>query len=622
LKICKKRLYERFKNNRVWFHLLGIACTIWFLLRSGTAPHRTRYPCQQFSLAVATAYIGFWVLIFQGFFILMRKAKRKTMRVIPAFLVVLLLLYSFGGGVLSYKLLSVRQTSKNWKPICKDPIGVPKGINPGRVVWVWNPDATRSELKGFWWLEENNNQSILDKMFSQGLKNLTGKHTDFEAWDTLFRFFNKEHDYGDMGYQLGEKIAIKINLNNCFGYPKGWYEYVKEDNERDANPFVVKSLLRQLVYVVGVPQEDIIVFDASRPIPNWFYDRVADEFPNVHYVDYRGGAPGREKVQPSSEKIYFTDGTIRTLPTCVVEAKYFINMPLLKKHPINNGVTLSGKNLFGTFIEPVVDLHPYHISGQTMGNPAPQVDLLAHKHLGGKTLLYIGDGTYGTLFDHRTIVKFHMYPFNDDWTNSLFFSQDPVAIDSVMYDFLYAEAPPPTEGSQNYLHQAAEPPKNIYDPERDGVFLSESLGVHEHWDTSVDIFSPNRYSGASNNGIDFVAIGKKYAKPSIVITKPREHMCYVNGKEKSFKITWKYIYTIPITLIVGNITVEAQVNDAEDNIDYVEFYLDGKLQYVDEKPPYKWEWNKPSFSRHMLKVVASINNKYFLEAKRIVWKIF
>jgi hypothetical protein len=107
-----------------------------------------------------------------------------------------------------------------------------------------------------------------------------------------------------------------------------------------------------------------------------------------------------------------------------------------------------------------------------MGNAAPQVDLFTYEHLGGKTLLYLGDGIFGTKVDHKTIAKFLMYPFNDDWTNSLFFSQDPVALDSVMYDFLLTEGTNPIEGSQNYLHQAAVPPPDLYDPENDGIYLS------------------------------------------------------------------------------------------------------------------------------------------------------
>jgi hypothetical protein len=111
---------------------------------------------------------------------------------------------------------------------------------------------------------------------------------------------------------------------------------------------------------------------------------LIEEFSQIHYIDSIGGAPGREQVIPNSTSMYFSNGLVRTLPTCVVEAKYLINIPILKRHPINTGVTLSGKNFFGSFIEPVSDIHPYHISGLTMGNAAPQVDLFAYEHLGKK----------------------------------------------------------------------------------------------------------------------------------------------------------------------------------------------------------------------------------------------
>jgi hypothetical protein len=378
--------------------------------------------------------------------------------------------------------------------------------------------------------------------------------------------------------------------------------------------------LNQLVNIVGVNQEDIAIYDTSRRIQNWFYDRVSIHFPNIHFIDCTGGAIGREKYKISTEKIYFSDGLVRTLPKCVIDAKYIINMPLLKKHPINNGVTLSAKNMFGTFIEPVVDIHPYHESGQIMGNPTPQTDLIGHKNIGKKTLLYIGDGTYGTLQDHRTISKFDMYPFNDDWTNSLFFSQDPVAVDSVMYDFLHFEGPSPIEGSQNYLHQSAEPIQETYDPENDGEFLSESLGVHEHWDTNESIFSSNRYIGYENLGIDYIAIGSEKAKSSVIITQPKENKFYLDGIEKSFKILWKDIYKFPITLIIGNITVKTQLNNVTFDIEKINFYVNDKLQYSDYEFPYEWEWDKPSFSKKTLKITATANDEEILHSYRILWK--
>lgn len=500
--------------NNILFHIIGLICIIWFLTRVIPKPDRIRYPCQQISITIAIGYITFWIILwtalYHGLKLWIKKAKYNITKSAPVILVSFLLIFSISSNVFAnINNYDEKEKQPLWNPIPKQPIGTPKGVNPGRVVWVWNPNATEKEPIGYWWEKQNNDQKVIDNMFSYGLQKLANTNDDYLAWDHLFKYFNQIHNYGNNGYQTGEKIAIKINLNNR-------QDYTSEDNYRDASPYVVKSLLRQLVNIVGVNQEDITIYDATRPIANWFYNRVyykeypADppipEFPDVHYVDNAGGASGREKVIASSERVYFAAGSCeyRTLPTIVADADYLINMPILKRHPIENGVTLSGKNLFGTWIESVESIHPYLYSSFTMGNPAPQTDLLAHKDIGGKTIIYIGDGTYATKTTHRTIEKFQMYPFNNDWTNSLFFSQDPVAIDSVMYDFLQAEGTNPAEGSQNYLHQSAEPPANTYDPEKDGNYLTDSLGVHEHWDTTKDIFSPQRYTGPTNNGIDYI----------------------------------------------------------------------------------------------------------------------
>jgi hypothetical protein len=253
---------------------------------------------------------------------------------------------------------------------------------------------------------------------------------------------------------------------------------------------------------------------------DWFYNRVyyeeypADplipEFDGVNFVDSDGGAVGRQQVIPSSDRIYFAAGSCayRTFPTVVTEADYLINMPITKRH-VDDRVTLAGKNWFGAWVEDVYSIHNYHTIGYSaMGNPAPQTDLFAHEQLGGNTLLLVGDGTYACRYGNSDISYFLMYPFNEDWMSSLFFSQDSVALDSVMYDFLHYEGTGggPSEGAQNYLHQAAEPPLGVYDPEGDGTYLSESLGVHEHWNTTVNISSFERYSGLSNNGIDYIPI--------------------------------------------------------------------------------------------------------------------
>jgi hypothetical protein len=594
----------------IWFHVAGVIAILWFLIRVVPKPQRAQYPCQQVALSISLGYIAFWGVLFTGLVIWMRHAKTRFTKTVPTLLAGFVVVFTITGAVFATNYFQAPQPAATaWDPIPKQPMGNGTGYNPGRVVWMWNPNATEKNLTGYWWEEQNNNQAVIDQMISQGIQHLAGVGNDTLAWNALFTYFNQVHGNGDVGYQPGEKITIKLNFNNVYGTNP----YTKEDNDRDASPYVVKSLLRQLVDVIGVAQDDITLFDASRPIPDWFYDRVVDEFAGVHYADSTGGAAGREQVVPSSTKMYFGDGTIRTLPTCVVNAKYMMDMPLLKRHPIQNGVTLSGKNFFGSFIEQVSDIHPYHQSGLIMGNPAPQVDLFAYEHLGGKTLLYLGDGTYGTKVDHKTIAKFLMFPFNNDWTNSLFFSQDPVAIDSVMYDFLLTEGTNPIEGSQNYLHQAAVPTPNFYDPEHDGVYLSKSLGVHEHWDRTVYIFSADRYSGLAGKGIDFRAYGSEYARPGIVIATPQEKHLYVLGKD---------VGGFPFTLVIGKIDVEARVNGDAGAIQKVEFYKDTKLQFTDTEAPYVWSWKTLSVFRHTIQVIAYYDDVNSTSSQMTFWKLF
>mgnify|MGYP001078116443 CR=1 FL=1 len=614
---CKYHFFHQLKNAKgVWFHIAGVLAVIWFLIRVVPKPTRSQYPCQQVAIPIAMGYITFWSAMVYATFLLMKKAKRKTSALFPALLSLFILISSITGFGFA-NIITTGPTYEPWTAIPNQPIGEPQGLSPGRVVWTWNPNATVEQLNGYWWEPQNNNQAVIAEMMKEGIKNVANKDNLSEAWDGLFSYVNVKNDRGNFGYQPGEKIAIKVNLNNCWNTYDFINDYTWVDNQRDAHPIVVNILLSQLVDTVGIHQEDIIIYDASRPMPNWFYDPIVAEFPNVVFVDANGGAEGRNQVIASEKEFHFSDGTIRTLPQCVVDASYIINIPLLKQHPINNGVTLSGKNMFGTFIEPVVDIHPYHESGQFMGNAAPQTDLFAHEDLGQKTVLFLGDGLFATLRDHRTITRFQMYPFNDDWTNSLFFSQDPVAIDSVMYDFLHTEGPIPIEGSQNYLHQAADPPNNIYDPERDGVFLSESLGVHEHWNPNVSIFSTERYTG-----IDFLPIGQNHASPAIIVAKPSQGSLYVFDEYTPLHIMYKTFYKFPLTIAIGPLTVNATVTgEYENTVDTVTFQIDNQIVFSDDVQPFSWKWDSFSAGFHTLTLSAYDNNQLLSTTSQQVFKL-
>jgi hypothetical protein len=86
-----------------------------------------------------------------------------------------------------------------------------------------------------------------------------------------------------------------------------------------------------------------------------------------------------------------------------------------------------------------------------------------------------------------------------------------VAIDSVGFDFLYAEYEdyPRSKGVDDYLHEAAladNPPSGtFYDPDHQtGVKKLASLGAHEHWNNPQEKkYSRNLDTG---KGIELVAV--------------------------------------------------------------------------------------------------------------------
>jgi len=158
------------------------------------------------------------------------------------------------------------------------------------------------------------------------------------------------------------------------------------------------------------------------------------------------------------------------------------------------GVTLIGKNHFGSVHFPndggwtPSPLHSNVLRTLPMSSYNALVDLMGHRQLGGKTMLYMLDGLYTAEQNEGNVFKWAS--FNDHWASSLMASQDPVAIDSVGLDALRNE-PRATQvrgTADNYLHEAAQankpPSGTVYNPDKTGVLAS--LGVHEHWNNSTD----------------------------------------------------------------------------------------------------------------------------------------
>ena len=503
-----KRMFKRFL-----FPVLGISSLIWFLIRVIPKPSRAAYPCMRAAAPVATSFVLYFVGLFSS--VLFFKKARRYFYESRYVLFSLALFAGLISGVISF----VQNTQKAGAVVPSSPLEGPNqpmgkgvGIHPGQVVWIHNPDATdetcTNRTGDYWYQDDNTDQDTVNAMLSQSLRRLTGAETDAAAWDALFRYFNTQHGKGEVGYKAGEKFVIKINLNGNYNN--------RPDRNINTSPQISHSILNQLVNVAGVAQEDIFIGDPNVSLDDTQWNKSSPDFPNVQYW---GNDNGRTPVERSADQVLSASSGefMDWLPQPYLDASYMINIPVLKKHH-RAGISLCCKNHFGSigvFTGGAWHLHPSLPCPDATGEAVNGdygvyrcfVDIMGHKDLGGKTILYLVDGLWGSTNYGHPPVKWRMTPFNNDWPSSIFLSQDPVAIESVGFDFLYKEfdVDHPTEGgtatdskgpfphfagTDDFLHQAADsknwPAGLTYDPEGDGTPLPSSMGVHEHWNNAMD----------------------------------------------------------------------------------------------------------------------------------------
>ncbi len=401
------------------------------------------------------------------------------------------------------------------------PIGQPKGIHPGRVVWAHDPEVTdwKGPGDGHWWAGRRVKQDRVDAMLARSVCELTGEATVSGAWDRLIRHLNQSRGKGDVGYRAGERIMIKPNWVGLI-YLEGHvntdtYTFIRRHDYMNTAPQMILAVLHQLSEA-GVRPSDITVGDTLACMVHEYYDLLHGGFSAARYEDCAGKFD-RLKATPSSTPLYWScrpEGkTTDHVPTSFAEAEYLINFACLKAHTAG-GVTLCAKNHYGSLVRwPVqqgyYDIHPNCFATET-GVYRPLVDLLGHAHIGGKTVLHLIDGLFSGVHPRDAVPqRMEMAPFHGQWPCSLLASQDPVAIDSVGFDFLWSERTdfPRKGGVDDYLHEAAlagDPPSGtFYDPNHaTPTQRLGSLGVHEHWNNPIEKkYSRNLGSGA---GIELI----------------------------------------------------------------------------------------------------------------------
>jgi len=567
------------KRKAFWLWIaLGIASVIWVLIRVVPKPSRATYPCQKVAQPLAAGFIA-WLLALAGSTLILRRARHLFNR---RRYMIGTICFVAGAAICFFTLnnsrdvaASIIKSTTEFVPTepANSPMGTAKGINPGRVVWVYDSELCDEGITNWW---EDTDPQVARDMMTLGICQLTGITDAFAAWDSLFRYFNKVHyNQDDVGYQAGDKIAIKIN--NIFSRSYAWY-----GNQLRSNPQMIHALIWNLVYLAGVPEEDITFYDCIFYHGDPVYDYCHADFPGVRWAEgdatdrsgYETGPgddPGtREQVERDPDcVVYYSDPSMVNgsgevcFPTVVSEAKYIMSYSLPRPHSDLAGVTCCAKNFFGSVWHPTEYDYYHHWSPQSMhkavaahqmgdipmrpmGSYNALVDLMGHKDLGGKAILLIGQCIHQDYWSAP--------PFNGGYGSSIIMSQDFVAVESVLLDFLRSADWGLKDGTiDNYLHEASQaddpPSATVYDPENDGTPL-ESLGVHEHWNNFTDKqYSRNLGTG---EGIELVQlINYDYPPLPPVAVDP------VNGDVPGFTLNANYpnpfnssttiSYTMPVS---------------------------------------------------------------------------
>ena len=575
------------KKKAFWLWIiLGIAAVVWVVIRVVPKPSRATYPCQKVAQPIAAGFLT-WLIGLTASTMIVKRARqlvhnRRYMTGLAMFVVAILI----GSFSLMSDTRAEAKKAKTFTPTdaANTPVGTAKGINPGRVAWVYNNKlCDQQSTSGFWWDDKRTDPEVAQLMMAQAIVNLTGITNPDKAWDSLFRYFNKER-YGEenRGYQAGDKIAIKVN--NIFSRTYAWP--TSQDNR--PCPQTMYALVWQLVNMAGVPEEDITFYDCIFYHGDPVYDYVYKDFPGVRwaegdatdrsgYEDGPGDDPGtREKVVRDPEcVIHFGDPELIPgsgevcLPTVVSEAKYVMSIGLPRPHSELAGITCCAKNFFGSVWHPTVYDYYHHwqpmfmhesvsaVEGNSvapvraMGTYNALVDLMGHEDLGGKTIL--------CLVECIRYKYWSVEPFNGGCASSIFMSQDFVAIESVMLDFLRSEGAILAGTADNYLHEAAQadnPPSGIvYDPENDGSPL-KSLGVHEHWNNSTDRqYTRNLGTGEGIELVDVINDTTHYKAStpafSPVSGRMQENFILGGNYPNPFRTSTTIRYTLPVEATVS-----------------------------------------------------------------------
>jgi hypothetical protein len=263
-------------------------------------------------------------------------------------------------------------------------------LNRPKVIRVYSEKAVDWDYKTEPSLDFAN-QEIINNMLDEGLKELTGRESIDQAWRDILS-----------SYKPGDKVAIKPNFNTInHGYKKIF-----------TSPQVINAVIKGLVESLGIPEENIYIYDLCKIIPD---DILRNRIPySVNYVQGFQLNSIWEKIQFRMRRLFDsgldlpdTSAPVRMREKVVDEqenpvTQHLINIPLLTNHIY---LLASGplKNHFGTVRFSNYNRYPSILHGKILEKSI--VDLNLNPHIKDKTRLIVYDALWGVYSRGEDDVK-------------------------------------------------------------------------------------------------------------------------------------------------------------------------------------------------------------------------
>ena len=296
----------------------------------------------------------------------------------------------------------------------------PKKLNRNsKVVSVHSNNVTYWDYNSYPYVDFIDNQKV-KTMLDKGLMALTGTTKPRAAWNLLFSSYTKN-----------DLIAIKPNLNDMYAKFFGFL----------TSPTLIKVIVDGLNNYLGVMGKQIIIYDCSRSIPDFYRDKIDRD---VKYVEGWGSSLWRRIKHHTFENLSTPDYSKKIdmlvrikndngdpvqcyLPKCLSKVKHIINLPILQSHQF---VLATGalKNHYGTVRFSDGIGYPKYLHPPIIHEAIAAIN--ADPDIKSKTRLIVMDALFGRLSKKGGMPQ-KWQTFENKSPQRLFLSYDPVALDAI-----------------------------------------------------------------------------------------------------------------------------------------------------------------------------------------------